>query len=76
LRALDANPSKHIEFLKNGKLLVEASGDIADYSVDGDTVQVTHMVGGAVGHIDGDKITFTGNGIVAVSLRGTWTRQK
>ena len=73
---LEANPSKRIEFLDNGKLQVYASGDVADYTVAGDTVRVTHLVGGAMGKINGDTITFSGNGIVAGSLRGTWRREK
>ena len=70
----DSFPGQRLNFMKNGKVLFEFTGDTLDYSLDGDTVQITSIFGGAVGHVEGKKITFSGSGMVAGDLRGSWTR--
>ncbi|HXE64005.1 MAG TPA: hypothetical protein VN519_10725 [Bryobacteraceae bacterium] len=70
--------SRTLVLTKEHKMIM-ASGDTADYAVDGPSIAITNqMFGGATGEIKGNTLTFppaSFDQFVGASLQGTWIKQ-
>lgn len=69
--------NRSIEFRKDGKVFVTDTGDVAEYSIDGKSIFISHIVGGAKGVIvSSTVIEFPpSDSMVGRTFAGRWTRE-
>lgn len=67
---------REITLSKEGRMFFHGTGDVAEYTVEGNVIIVGSWAGGAQGEVSGSKLVFPkANGIVAKSLAGTWVKK-
>jgi hypothetical protein len=69
------NSGRCIDLTQNGQLIISWSGDVANYTIDGERIVASNpMFGAATGTIHSGEITFQGGGIVGATLQGTYVK--